>query len=417
MAGLPSETVKALVERGVKLPSPETVYVGREVDLQRISPEAEIHGGCRILGKDTVIGPGAVVGAEGPATVENCRLGRGVQLRGGYFSGAVFLDGAVMGSGAHVRPGTLLEEEASGAHAVGFKQTILLSFVTCGSLINFCDCLMGGGTDRRNHSEVGSSYVHFNFTPHGDKATASLLGDVPHGVMLDRRPIFLGGHGGLVGPARLAFGSVIPAGVIYREDEHHEGRLLVPQPRASWGSRPYEPGVYRGIGRIAVNNLVYIGNVIALREWYRWVRRASTGADEWGRSCVEGALEVLAAVIAERTRRLKELAAKMGESIRLLAEKTMMGSRTREIEDQEYLQKEWPRIEDGLGALAGEEGLGEEPRGRFLAAWEKVSSGRSHVEAVRALDEGTRAAGTDWLDTYVKAAAALWRRPLHSGRR
>ncbi|NTV96894.1 MAG: TOBE domain-containing protein, partial [Thiobacillus sp.] len=59
-----------------------------------------------------------------------------------------------------------------------------MPFVTPGSLVNVCDCLMAGGTDRRNHSEVGSSYVHFNYTPHQDKATASLLGDVPHGVML-----------------------------------------------------------------------------------------------------------------------------------------------------------------------------------------------------------------------------------------
>ena len=37
-----------------------------------------------------------------------------------------------MGSAAHIRPGTLLEEEAGGAHAVGLKQTIFLPFVTAG---------------------------------------------------------------------------------------------------------------------------------------------------------------------------------------------------------------------------------------------------------------------------------------------
>lgn len=77
-----------------------------------------------------------------------------------------------MGSGAHVRGGTILEEEANGAHTVGLKQTILMPFVTLGSLINFCDVLLAGGTSRTNHSEVGSSYIHFNFTPDGDKTTA-----------------------------------------------------------------------------------------------------------------------------------------------------------------------------------------------------------------------------------------------------
>ena len=102
-----------------------------------------------------------------------------------------------MGSGAHVRAGCILEEQASGAHTVGLKHTILFPFVTLGSLVNFCDCLMSGGTDRKNHSEVGSSYIHFNYTPQpGQGHPPPLVGDVPHGVMLNQAPIFLGGAGG-----------------------------------------------------------------------------------------------------------------------------------------------------------------------------------------------------------------------------
>ena len=58
----------------------------------------------------------------------------------------------------------------------------VLAFVTIGSLVNFCDLLMAGGSSRQDHSEVGSGYIHFNFTPwgaRGDKATPSLIGDVP----------------------------------------------------------------------------------------------------------------------------------------------------------------------------------------------------------------------------------------------
>jgi bifunctional N-acetylglucosamine-1-phosphate-uridyltransferase/glucosamine-1-phosphate-acetyltransferase GlmU-like protein len=161
------------------------VVVGEEVDCSRIADDVSIHPGCRIQGAETSIGPGCVIGAEAPATIDNCQLGRNVELKGGYFSGATFFDDANMGSGAHVRAGTILEEEANGAHTVGLKQTILMPFATLGSLINFCDILMAGGTSRANHSEVGSSYVHFNYTPHQDKATASLVGDVPHGVFLE----------------------------------------------------------------------------------------------------------------------------------------------------------------------------------------------------------------------------------------
>jgi len=99
---------------------------------------------------------GATLGFEGPATIVNCQIGPEVELKGGFFSRSVFLEKASLGSGAQIREGCILEEEAGGAHCVGLKQTIsFCRFVTMGSLINFCDCLMSGGTSRKNHSEVG----------------------------------------------------------------------------------------------------------------------------------------------------------------------------------------------------------------------------------------------------------------------
>ncbi len=37
---------------------------------------------------------------------------------------------------------------------MGLKQTILFPFVTLGSLISFCDCLMAGSSHSRDHSGV-----------------------------------------------------------------------------------------------------------------------------------------------------------------------------------------------------------------------------------------------------------------------
>ena len=162
-----------------------------------------------------------------------------------------------LGSGSNVREGTILEEESRGAHTVGLKQTILFPYVTLGSLINFCDCLMSGGTSGENHSEVGSSYIHFNYTPNQDKATASLIGDVPRGVMLNQRPIFLGGQGGLVGPCRLEFGTVIAAGSIFRNDELRPERLIFGGMGKS-KNIPFMSGKYHNIKRITVNNIIYI---------------------------------------------------------------------------------------------------------------------------------------------------------------
>ena len=216
-----------LLLKGVRMPNPESIDIGEDVVPDNISGEnVTIHSGCKIYGHSTLILKGSTIGYEGPATVENCCVGPFVRLNSGYFSKAVFLQGSALGSGAHVREGTILEEGASIAHTVGLKQTVLFPFVTLGSLINFCDCLMAGGTSRKNHSEIGSSYIHFNYTPNQDKATPSLLGDVPRGVMLNQPPIFLGGQGGLVGPIRLAFGTVIAAGSIYRKDELRPGRFV-----------------------------------------------------------------------------------------------------------------------------------------------------------------------------------------------
>jgi UDP-N-acetylglucosamine/UDP-N-acetylgalactosamine diphosphorylase len=181
------DKIKCLLDRGVSIPAPASVEIGDDVQIDRISGDGvTIHGGCKILGKTTYISKGCIIGREGPVTIDDCQLAADVKINGGFVKSSVFLNKVAVGYGAHIREGSILEEEASVAHTVGLKQTILFPFVTLGSLINFCDCFMAGGTSRKDHSEVGSSYIHFNYTPNQDKATASLLGDVPRGVMLNK---------------------------------------------------------------------------------------------------------------------------------------------------------------------------------------------------------------------------------------
>ncbi len=227
----PSKDLRnALLAKGIRMPQASTVFIADDVDPARIDAGTTIHPGCRLSGAELSIGPGAELGREGPACIKNCQLGAEVSLAGGFFSHSVFLDKVTIGASAHVRPNCLLEEHVTCGHAVGLKQTLLMPFVTTGSLVNLCDCSMAGGTSPKNHSEVGSSYVHFNFSPHQDKATASLIGDIPQGVMLDQCPIFLGGQGGLVGPTRVAFGTVVAAGSIVRKDVLAAGQLIATEP-------------------------------------------------------------------------------------------------------------------------------------------------------------------------------------------
>lgn len=394
-----SKQVEALLKRGVVIPCPASIEVDEQVNPEHIAPGVVLHTGSKLLGASLSIGPGCEIGAESPATVEDCQLGRDVSLKGGFFSGAVFLDGSNMGSCAHVRAGTILEEEAGGAHSVGFKQTVLFPFVTAGSLINFCDALMAGGTSRKNHSEIGSSYIHFNFTPHGDKATASLVGDVPRGVMLDRPPVFLGGQGGLVGPARIGFGCVLPAGVILREDAPEDGMLVSPSDKAS-KKKPYAMGSYREIGRIVRNNLLYVGNIRALQAWYKHVRPECLGGEAFATRCWEGALRQLDAIIAERVKRLGELAAKMKLSLELA------GASSTAVAEQQRLLRSWPQWEVRLKQEPSV-GLGAKDRDILLKQIAK-QPGVGYLQAVQGLDPTAREAGTKWLQAVVDSVALIW---------
>jgi hypothetical protein len=381
--------VQQLIDRGVCIATPASVAIGPDVDPGRISGEGVVvHSGCRIFGRRTLIGPGVELGREAPVTIEDCRLGKGVKLRGGYFREAVFLEGASCASGAHVREGTILEEHAGIAHTVGLKQTILFPFVTLGSLINFCDCLMAGGTGPRDHSEVGSSYIHFNFTPNQDKATPSLIGDVPHGVMLNQRPIFLGGQGGMVGPLRLNYGTTVAAGSILRKDEARPNRLIIGG--AGQGGNIEAPaGQYPAAERILRNNLVYIGNIAALRQWYRHVRSMFVGP-HFPEGLHEGLLEMTDLALAERIRRLKEVVTKIAAG-----GKPAYGER-------------WPLLEVGLRNLSAYEGDARR-RESFQKSIHSLASTTcyDYIKTIQSVTIADAEGGTAWLQGIVDRAASI----------
>lgn len=383
-------SVAALLDKGVRIPNPGSLEIADDVDPGRISGDGvTIHAGCRIRGAKTVIGAGSTLGAEGPVTIENCQLGRGVELKGGYFAKAVFLDRANMGLAGHVREGSILEEESGGAHCVGLKQTILFPFVTLGSLINFCDCLMSGGTSRSDHSEVGSSYIHFNFTPDGNKTTASLFGDVPRGVMLDQPGIFLGGQGGAVGPVQTGYGTVVAAGSVLRSDVPDDGMLVIPQ-QAPAITRPVAKHSYRQLPRLLERNLTYIASLDALEAWYRGVRRDFFATWQLGELVYDGALAAIASGRAERVKRLKALTSNLADS----------DPGRHELCEQ---------VDAVVGCFGAPEVVVPEALAADLAAARQA--GQDYLVAIKALSPQTRQDGVDWLqglvDERTARAAAL----------
>ncbi|MCX7856614.1 MAG: UDP-N-acetylglucosamine pyrophosphorylase [Deltaproteobacteria bacterium] len=373
------EKIKSLISKGVKILNPFSVDIGEEVNIDLISSSGVIiYPGCRIYGSKTVISSNTKLGTEGPVTVVDCRIGKSVELKGGFFFNSVFLEKAVAGYGSHVREGCIFEEEASCAHCCGLKHTILFPFVTLGSLINFCDCLIAGGTSRRNHSEVGSSYVHFNFTPHGDKATPSLFGDVPRGVMLSEPPIFLGGQGGAVGPVRVGYGNVIAAGSIIRNDYIEENKLIIGKGH-SGKVIEFKRNSYSDLRRIVANNLIYLSNLVALREWYRHIRREFVFREEFGEYIYNGLLEIVELALKERLTRLRQL------SENLRAEKK------EELELKDGVSK----LEDYLDPTDDDsQPLREEFKREVISF---LQSGFSYIDTIKRLPEKVKRTGTLWL--------------------
>lgn len=399
--------LQALTTQGVVLPDPSSVHIASDVHIDRIHAGAVLHPGCRILGSTTSIGPGCQLGEEGPVTLRDCQLDARVTVRGGFLHGATLLEGADCGDGSHVRPGTLLEEYASIAHSNGLKQTILMPFVTIGSLTNFCDILMAGGTGNADHSEVGSSYVHFNFTPHQDKATASLIGDVPRGVLLDQPPIFLGGQGGVVGPCSVAYGTVVAAGIVLRKDIEQGNMLLM----AAGGAqrvvmRPYQAALFGPVERIIANNLAYVGNLLALRAWYRYARSPFLRRHPWSQACLEGACQRLQEGYDERVKRLGQLAGKLSQSVQMAASEGQSTDLPPFV-TQERFAAAWPAIHAALGKRDAQ--ACQPPREAADILRRMAVADRPFIDAVQTLTAEDKPVLRQWLQAMVDEVTGLFR--------
>ena len=386
--------IQQLIEAGVQIPNPDSVFIGDDVDPSRISGNnVVVHAGCKIFGASTLILQGADLGYEAPVTIEDCQIGPDVKLNGGFFRGAVFLEKASVGSGAHVREGTILEEQAVAAHTVGLKQTILFPFVTLGSLINFCDCFMSGGTSRKDHSEVGSSFIHFNYTPSQDKATPSLIGDVPRGVMLNQRPIFLGGHGGIVGPCTLAFGTITAAGTICRKDELRPDRLIASGLKRDINI-PYISSAVSNVKKIAGANIFYMANLLALNQWYDHVRTAFFSS-RFPETLYAGLKQKLAMALDERLKQLKAYCI----NFQLKPEGSQQSLNIRLMSE---LKERWDELEHYLRE-AKTIRLDAQFSDSFFENLEKIiqTEGKNYIAVIKGLPKESSESGTRWLQGIV----------------
>ena len=377
--------ISKLRDRGVEVWGGERVYIGPDVPLMSILPGAVLMNTV-ITGQRVGIGARSRVGMSGNATIHDCQIGERVEIGAGFFDGATMLDGVRVRGFAEIREGTLLEEQVELGHNVGLKNTVLTAAVIAGSLINFCDLLMTGGTSRSDHSEIGSGTVHFNFDPRGDKF-GSLLGDA-RGLLLRSKRIFIGGNSGLVAPLHVDFGSVVAAGSTIRKDIGLNQLAYGESHRAE--SQLFDPETYYDVKRKFVTTAKLVGTMHAFRTWYKLVRVRF--ASSWQIPLYESADGCLAMHIRHRVKELNKVILNLERSL----SKQRPTVNKNPFEDQHKLII--GKREEISSILTGSDGRNySAPPEPFLESYSHARSGLNHVDAIRNLTPGNAAQASVWI--------------------
>jgi UDP-N-acetylglucosamine/UDP-N-acetylgalactosamine diphosphorylase len=240
---------------------------------------------------------------------------------------------------------------------------------------------MAGGASRKNHSEVGSSFIHFNYTPAQDKATPSIFGDVVSGVMLNKNPIFLGGQGGVVGPCRLAFGTVTPAGTICRKDECEENRLVINAGAGKSVSIPYNRRILGDVKRVIANNVNYLANLTALYIWYKNIR-ANFISEEFTNQILSGLLQKTDKAISERIKRFKDFLNNANSFYDIAEIEDIISEKKETAANIKYYEPFLKIVEEKIATY-----------------------GKDYIKVIKSLNEEERQAGILWLNKIVQDIA------------
>ena len=361
---------------------PERVYVSPEVNLDAIEAGAVIRQ-ATLSGATLRIAAGAVIGTSGHAEVDRCQIGRNVELGAGLYQGVTLLEGVKIRGFAEIRPDTLLEEQADLAHCVALKNTTFTCCCVAGSLINFCDLFLSGGTSRRDHTEIGSGAVHYNFDPRGDK-WGSLLGSI-RGVLMQSDPVFIGGTCGLVGPLEIGLGAVTAAGSIVRKDVG-EGELVA-EAGVRIRKKGFDRSAYGSLRRRFLVTAKMVGTLRALDAWYASVRLPHARPDE--RPLYNAARRRIGRQVDERIRRLGKIVAKLTQRRGKNADSL--------LSEHHLLIERWDTLHELLSKPI-EQGT---PPDAFLEPYaETRMAGRGHLASVKAARRGSHVAGK-WLESLV----------------
>jgi UDP-N-acetylglucosamine/UDP-N-acetylgalactosamine diphosphorylase len=228
--------------------------------------------------------------------------------------------------------------------------------------------------------------------------------------MINEPPIFLGGQGGIVGPIRIAYGTVVAAGTVVRKEILKENTILLGYATYS-KTMPYHQGLYANIKKIVSLNTIYISNLIALRRWYVDVRSRFMKYGPLERALLEGALEKLDEAIAERLRRLGQVANQMPRSIETWRKLTSTSVANGTVQKKQEFFERWPDMEQVFKDSLHHEGNPSQ-RDAFLSIVEKATNqrGKSYLGVVKGFDKTEAVLGTTWLQGLVnEISGSIWK--------
>jgi bifunctional UDP-N-acetylglucosamine pyrophosphorylase/glucosamine-1-phosphate N-acetyltransferase len=186
--------IRTLMLNGVTIADPSSTYISAET----------------VIGQDTIIYPGTII--EGACTIgSNCRIGPysfisaasiadGAEIRHSYVTESQIAANVKIGPFAHIRPGSVLQENAR----VGNFSEVKKSVIGRGSKVNHLSYI--GDAELGEDVNIGAGTITCNYD--GVKKYRTVLGD----------RVFVGSNTNLVAPVRVGAGVLIGAGSTITEN-------------------------------------------------------------------------------------------------------------------------------------------------------------------------------------------------------
>ncbi|MEO8481801.1 MAG: bifunctional UDP-N-acetylglucosamine diphosphorylase/glucosamine-1-phosphate N-acetyltransferase GlmU [Acidobacteriota bacterium] len=188
-------TRRSLMMSGVTLDDPATAYIEGDVEI----------------GTDTVIGPGVTIGGN-TVIGRGCRIHAGCRITSSRLADNVTVldhsvivnsevgSGAALGPFAHLRPETVVGENARVGNFVELKKTTLGAGSKANHLAYLGDAVIGERTN------IGAGTITCNYD--GVKKHPTVIGD----------DVFIGSDSQLVAPVTVGSGAYVAAGSSITED-------------------------------------------------------------------------------------------------------------------------------------------------------------------------------------------------------